>query len=108
MRDLHLDCRSLTKREEKLRSYGYWKEVAGTYSAALALQMQSLHPSPAYSVAMCSTYCVQCCCMLHIRLLLTVALHALMTWHNTDVALCHQLACSTSIVEVSMHSYPER
>lgn len=28
MSDLDLDCRSLSKREEKLRSYGYWKEVA--------------------------------------------------------------------------------
>ena len=28
MCNLHLDCRSLSKREEKLRSYGYWKEVA--------------------------------------------------------------------------------
>ena len=70
VRDLHLDCRSLTKREEKLRSYGYWKEVADMMQVQVQLPLHCkckastilLHtvllcaPHTAYSVAVCSTY----------------------------------------------------
>ena len=37
--DLHLDCRSLSKREEKLRSYGYWKEVADMMQVCFQLPL---------------------------------------------------------------------
>ncbi len=54
MSDLYLDCRSLSKREEKLRSYGYWKEVADMMQVCFGCHCIANAKPPPF-------FCIQCC-----------------------------------------------